>query len=1232
MAAVKVGQRVLFVSKNLKATVRFYGDTKFAPGKWVGIELDEAEGKNNGSVQGEKYFDCADNHGMFVKPEQIKALPAEKTPAAKPAAPAAKATGSASKLPLKPGVKPSSSSGSLTRVAASSASLADEPSPAPAVASPPAEASPPATTPTPGPATPAKAAPAAIPSIPTPSAPTPAAHTPAAHTPAVPTPAVPMPVLQVSSTYTAAAEAVAKAAPLPSLSTSYFASRSSEAERIEVLESAAQRDAARIAELEDYRAQVLQVQELKATWQATQDALQAQLTEAAKTHMLERDKLAAKATALNEMYELASVDKEIAEERARQAEEETIAHKSMIDALKTQVDALKAENAAAAAAVAQSPAVLDLTAQNNRMKGALLKLKAEHDAVCEEFSAANDMLNEQRATIFALRHQLEDKTAALARAENFVAQAKSKLSATSESVLEKLMHRNVLLEDHMKRLTEEREDLISLVQVDDELEDRASNSEKEAKTVLQVTATRFGDMQKAIEILHRQNEEYRTTIAKFREKVASLEGETSALKGREEEMQNEATAQKKMEAQMGVAKATAARYRERAEVAAKKLSELSISQSAMHISLLKTYLPDSMFALDHECIRLLLLLTRIQAKGEIVDAFILEQFRLEEDVPRLVADGELTVDQVAFAADTRCSVRVIIVQAQYLLKAIGQAKVNVFQGFASAAGELGIAESALDGILKAIQSDGLDPSGAYSDLRAGADALLRVATERFKENDRRKASQQLHDTVTPLLASSEAVLAQLEAIRALVRLGNEGGLELPLEGMVSFFEHTVEPRATALKQASRKILRKLPDEREITINLDSGLLFTVADSSRQLWALAGVVRATLLGLKASRYSSAVHKALTYESTVQTAVSNRLDPTEDGEHTSKALGLGADEALAPIHMSALLDRAGNNIATIAETLSNGGFDAPAPPPEPSVEPPWEVRATEIRASLTDTLGLGDKLEDKENEMKEVRHQLKLREKELAEYMALADTATRRGEAVKDDFAKELRRVQADTEAVREQLASKDAELAETIAALEGEIRAVEAERNSWRQKAEAQPQRRGARFASEAGLQAAAEQIDVLQQALSASRAECSRLRARDIHAQLADLPAIAVPTVAAAPPVEKAALDASTLYRQIQLAAATAAVVDVTHIVAKAPRVQLAATTVQETAFEIQARHVRDAAAKILSAQPERSASHEAVRTVGTVRFPPSATAAAGRFPLALTPLQFASVHAFVAS
>ncbi|CBQ68438.1 related to Dynactin 1 [Sporisorium reilianum SRZ2] len=90
--------------------VLFVGQTSFAAGVWVGIELDNQNGKNNGSVQGKRYFECQDGYGVFVRSSQVHVLSPEEemhsvddepmpppppTPAARASRPATTATPSA---------------------------------------------------------------------------------------------------------------------------------------------------------------------------------------------------------------------------------------------------------------------------------------------------------------------------------------------------------------------------------------------------------------------------------------------------------------------------------------------------------------------------------------------------------------------------------------------------------------------------------------------------------------------------------------------------------------------------------------------------------------------------------------------------------------------------------------------------------------------------------------------------------------------------------------------------------------------------------------------------------------------------------------------------------------------------------------------------------------------------------------------------------------------------------
>ena len=66
----RVGQ-IVETQDGRQGIVRYSGPIKVASGQWLGLELSDDTGKNDGSVQGERYFQCPPRHGIFVRKEAI---------------------------------------------------------------------------------------------------------------------------------------------------------------------------------------------------------------------------------------------------------------------------------------------------------------------------------------------------------------------------------------------------------------------------------------------------------------------------------------------------------------------------------------------------------------------------------------------------------------------------------------------------------------------------------------------------------------------------------------------------------------------------------------------------------------------------------------------------------------------------------------------------------------------------------------------------------------------------------------------------------------------------------------------------------------------------------------------------------------------------------------------------------------------------------------------------------
>lgn len=75
-ATLHVGDRCKITKAGLEriGTIKYVGKIPEINDKdtWVGVELDEPLGKNDGSIKGKRYFTCGNKYGSFVRPLAIK--------------------------------------------------------------------------------------------------------------------------------------------------------------------------------------------------------------------------------------------------------------------------------------------------------------------------------------------------------------------------------------------------------------------------------------------------------------------------------------------------------------------------------------------------------------------------------------------------------------------------------------------------------------------------------------------------------------------------------------------------------------------------------------------------------------------------------------------------------------------------------------------------------------------------------------------------------------------------------------------------------------------------------------------------------------------------------------------------------------------------------------------------------------------------------------------------------
>ncbi|XP_016413392.1 CAP-Gly domain-containing linker protein 2-like isoform X1 [Sinocyclocheilus rhinocerous] len=69
-----VGERV-WVNGVKPGVIAYLGETQFSPGQWAGVVLNDLVGKNDGSVNGVRYFECQALQGIFTRPSKLMRQP-----------------------------------------------------------------------------------------------------------------------------------------------------------------------------------------------------------------------------------------------------------------------------------------------------------------------------------------------------------------------------------------------------------------------------------------------------------------------------------------------------------------------------------------------------------------------------------------------------------------------------------------------------------------------------------------------------------------------------------------------------------------------------------------------------------------------------------------------------------------------------------------------------------------------------------------------------------------------------------------------------------------------------------------------------------------------------------------------------------------------------------------------------------------------------------------------------
>ncbi|XP_027857386.1 dynactin subunit 1-like isoform X1 [Xiphophorus couchianus] len=1015
----KVGSLVEVIGKGQRGTVAYIGNTLFASGKWVGVILDEPKGKNDGTVQGKRYFTCQENYGIFVRQSQIQLVDDGADTSPETPEP------TAGRVPKREILETSKSAKlrGLKPKKVQHVSLNSTPTTRKTTARRPKQPSRPAGGGGKGAASGSASASAGEMSSSEPSTP---AQTPLA-APVIPTlhsPGNPL-------------------APGPSKEEEALRAQVKDLdEKLETLKMKRTEDKAKLKELEKHKIQLEQLQEWKTKMQEQQAELQKQLKEAkreAKEAMEAKERYMEEMSDTADAIEMATLDKEMAEERAESLQLEVDSLKERVEELTMDLEILKHEiEEKGSDGAASSYHVKQLEEQNSRLKEALVRMrdlsaseKQEHVKLQKQMEKKNTELDSQRGQKEKLQ---EEMTAAEKTIDELKEQVDAALGA--EEMVEMLTERNLDLEEKVRELRETVTDLEAINEMNDELQENARETELELREMLDLGAARVREAEKRVEAAQETVADYQQTIKKYRELTAHLQEVNRELTSQQEAS---AELQQQPPAEMFDFKIKFAETKAYAKAIEMELRKMEVAQANRHVSLLTSFMPESFLRHggDHDCILVLLLIPRLIHKAELISKQAQEKFDLNENCVERVGLKGGVGEQLSFAGGLVYSLSLLQATLHKYEQALSQCSVEIYKKVGSLYPEMSVHERSLDFLIDLLHKDQLDETVNVEPLTKAIKYYQHLYSIHLADQSE-DCTMQLADHIRFTQSALDCMAVEVGRLRAFLHTGQE-------KADLAVLLKDLETSCSDIRQFCKKIRRRMPgtDAPGIPAALNFGqqVSDTLSDCRKHLtWVVAVLQEVAAAGAQMMSPLS--------EQDGLAAVKLEDVAFKAAEQIYGSQGANPFECLR--QSCSIVIATMNKMAT---AMQEGEYDSDKP--QSKNPPPVDLRAGALRAEITDAEGLGLKLEDRETVIKELKKSLKIKGEELSEANIRLSLLEKKLDSSSKDADERVEKIQTRLDEAQTLLKKKEKEFEETMDALQADIDQLESEKTELKQRINSQ---------------------------------------------------------------------------------------------------------------------------------------------------------------------------------
>ncbi|XP_066262436.1 dynactin subunit 1 [Euwallacea similis] len=1022
--SIKVGQRVIV--KKVHGVVAFIGKTNFAPGKWIGVILDEAKGKNDGTVQEVEYFKCDPNHGTFVRENQIQPLDEDGKPipvakfSERPPSKIAMSRTSTSRMSL----ASQSLASSRQSLAGSRQSLAGSIS---HLASPAVEKPPEGTTSGSAnePQTPKRASFVETGFVETLKP----QFTPGAML-AAPTPITSVEdklnVLQLQQ------ELENRNVQLKDLN-----------EKIETLKIRRQEDKEKLKDYDKLKIQWEQLIEFKSKIMEAQNSLQKELQRAKQEAKEAGEARAAhieEVADLSEAVEMATLDKEMAEEKAEVLQAELEACKEKLDEVTLDLQILKSEMEERALGASGGDQqgistfeVNQLQQQNARLRETLVRLRdlSAHDK--HEYQKLLKDIDQKKSEITELGKTKEKLSAKVEAMELQISDLQEQVDAAlgAEEMVVILGEQKLTLEEKVEQLQEEVSELEALQDMNDQLVESNAELEADLREELDMSMAATCEAVRQRDAALETIADREATIKNFRTLVQQLQEQSLNL---QQQLEKESSKPVKSLPEIVDFKKMFIETKAHTKAIDLELRRLDVQQLQQHIKYLSAYMPDSFMSRggDHDAVLVLLLIPRMILKTEILLGQIKDKFPVPEKIDRAAVVKGHQVDQYSF----RCRMSYYIYALQSVLRqyyyTLQTCKPEALLKVGGTYPEMAAQEKAVDGFVEMVKRDQLDENAFLEPLEKCFNYFNTLYPALLGAEEKLNQSQLVSDHIKLLSSAVDGFSCDASVVRCLSQSANVGDICLLAQHMITTAEH--------LQQLLKQAKRRLPTDSNITnLCLGKDLLENLSHCFQHV----------------GKVSKTVHEvAKNATQVLATSGENEKGLSED---KLKDIAMTASDRvyeqddLGPVqsvkHSLSLLV---NQITNLSKSLQDNELQFTSSKDDKTT-PPIQLRAESVKRELEQTKTLTSKLENKESDIKELKKLLKEKQEQLSEMTIRKELAEKKLGNVNKDYELTIEKLQRKLEEAHNNYKKKEKEFEETLDHLQTDIDSLENEKGEMKEK-------------------------------------------------------------------------------------------------------------------------------------------------------------------------------------